>query len=126
MSVEKESKISLDEKYSVPAGTVTDEYPRFFPKSTASPHDAPCPGTITGDPDEDYNVNNWVFNHLPFRDEVQRQKFLSMLIADARIEELVDQKKGGKAKKVRKSRTSTTEKNPYHRTSIKDSSKLPS
>jgi hypothetical protein len=57
--------------------------------------DVPCPKQTADDISQDYEVNNWVLNHLPFRDETQRENFAKTL--------MLDQLKVEKEKKQRKS-----------------------
>lgn len=44
--------------------------------------DVPCPDQTADDISKDYEINNWVLNHLPFKDEAQRENFAKTLLLD--------------------------------------------
>lgn len=69
--------------------------------------DTSCPEQTADDISKDYEVNNWVLNHLPFRDETQRENFAKTLV--------LDQLKKEKEKKRQKSQLDLKKKSKLTR-----------
>lgn len=90
----------------------------FAPKPTEmlyNPHtikcvlDTPCPTQSTDKIEDDYEVNNWVLNHLPFKTYEQKVEFVKVILADQRKAALAEEKakKKEKAKEEEKKKKKT-------------------
>jgi hypothetical protein len=121
MTEEKVTALSTEDKKLSPC--VSDEISTkktevFLPSSTTLVSsaderpfkcylDVPCPKQTHDDISQDYEVNNWVLNHLPFRDEAQRESFAKNL--------LLDQMKAEKEKKQQKQMQKVKQKSKLER-----------
>lgn len=90
--------------------------------------DTPCPEQTAKSLPDDYEVNNWVLNHLPFRSEEQRADFTKKLLLDQTVKEKKEKKqkkKKGSKTMPKLSRESSTRKLPDFSTrgSVKDITK---
>lgn len=103
----KEKKVEISEK--------TEDTPKILPPtvymcSGASERpfvcqlDTLCPEQSTDDIANDYAINNWVFNHLPLRDEDQKADLAKKLLLDQSIKEKKE-KHEKKKKDMQKSKT---------------------
>lgn len=90
---------------------------------TKNEFDKPCPGNITGDALKDHPVHEWVLNHLPWESEEQKAKFISLIVADARVEQLKAEKESSSQDTTLKRRTRRRTAKPYAREQVKDSTK---
>lgn len=101
----------LDEKK-----TFSDDFKLPPPSYTLyNPHtircvlDTPCPPQSCENVADDYDVNNWVLNHLPFKTYEQKQEFVKQLLADQRRQQIL-QEKTEKVQKETKEKTKAKKK----------------
>lgn len=115
-----EKSVPLDEsKLSLPIPMTSSSL--YNPHTIRCYLDTPCPVSQTVDIADDFEVNQWVLNHLPFKTVEQRIEFVKTLMADQRKAELgakskekmEDYKKTEKKKKKKKTLS-------RHRKSVKD------
>lgn len=99
--------------------TIDDVFPQIQTKFTHQRHEEPCPSQTTDDIAKCPEINEWVLNHLPLKEE-QKQKLLQQLIND----QLKQQKseKNQRWKLVRKTLKKEDDKTRQH-VSVKESTK---
>lgn len=90
--------------------TLKDEY--------ETKHDVPCPNVTGTDVANNREVNEWVLNHLPLKEDEKKQ-----LIADLQKDVVIQKRseKGKLMKKKKKTRIPKKSKDSGHRPSVKDS-----
>jgi hypothetical protein len=76
--------------------------------------DIPCPTSSCDDISQDYEVNNWVLNHLPLKSYEQKEEFAKLLLADQRKQEIKEQsaKKAETTKVAEKKKKGRGKKKP--------------
>lgn len=52
-------------------------------KRYETPHDVPCPSGMGTEVADDPDINEWVMNHIPLKEE-QKKELLNLLIKDSR------------------------------------------